>query len=78
MFITTGARGGLGAVLCYRVRSVRLFVLGLGGPRFDVDGPVTSSVIDLSSRDNGGSICPKYELIDTSYNGWVAKIPIYC
>jgi hypothetical protein len=26
---------------------------------------------DLPSRDDGGGICPRYEFIDISYNGWV-------
>jgi hypothetical protein len=25
---------------------------------------------DLSSRDGGGGICPRYEFIDIPYNGW--------
>jgi hypothetical protein len=30
---------------------------------------------DLPSRDGGGGICPGYEFIGISYNGWVCESP---
>jgi hypothetical protein len=30
---------------------------------------------DLPSRDGGGGICPEYEFISISYNGWGCQSP---
>jgi hypothetical protein len=30
---------------------------------------------DLPGRDDGGGICPRYEFIDISYNGWSYESP---
>jgi hypothetical protein len=43
--------------------------------RFDVDGPVISGFIDMSSRDNSDGIFPGYELIGIPYNGWGCESP---
>jgi hypothetical protein len=39
------------------------------------DGPTVSRGADLPSKDDGGGICPGYEFIDISYNGWGYKSP---
>jgi hypothetical protein len=31
--------------------------------------------IDMSSRDDGGGICPGYEFIGIPYNGWGCESP---
>jgi hypothetical protein len=35
-----------------------------------LDGPVISSVVDLSIREDDGGICHGYECISIPYNGW--------
>jgi hypothetical protein len=71
VFITTGGpRGGPIVVPDYLTGSARLSALGSDGPRLDVDGPYTSSVTDLSSRDDNGGIWHGYEFIGIPYNGW--------
>ena len=50
--------------------SVKVSALELDGPRLDADGPVISKFADMSSRDSGGGICPRYEFIGMPYNGW--------
>jgi hypothetical protein len=70
-----GARGGPGTVSNYLIGSIRLSALWSNGPIFDADGPVTFSVVDLSSMDDGGGICPRYEFIGIPYNGWGCESP---
>jgi hypothetical protein len=71
MFVTIeGRHGGPSVALGCPAGSAELFVLGPNGLRLDADGAVTSSVTDLSNRDDSGGIFPGYEFIGIPYNGW--------
>jgi hypothetical protein len=39
------------------------------------DGPTVSRGTDLPNRHGGGGICPGYEFIGISYNGWGFESP---
>jgi hypothetical protein len=70
-----GPRGGPGVGPDCPTERAGLSVLGLNGPRLDVDGLVISIVANLSSRDDGGGICPGYEFIVIPYNDWGYESP---
>jgi hypothetical protein len=63
-----GATWGPGVGLDCSTERAGLSVLGLNGPRLDMNGPVISIVANLSSRDGGGGICSGYEFIGIPYN----------
>jgi hypothetical protein len=76
MFVTVGVpHGGPRAVLDCPIAIARWSVLGMDGLRLDSNGSVTSSVIDLSRRDDNGGICFGYEFIGIPYSGWGYKSP---
>lgn len=76
MFATVGVpHGGPRAVLDCPTRITRWSMLGMDGLRLDSNGPVTSSVIDLSRRDDNGGICFGYEFIGIPYSSWGYKSP---
>jgi hypothetical protein len=56
-------------------KRVKLFAPESNGPRLIVDGSVISRFVDMSSKDNDGGICPRYEFIVILYNGWGCESP---
>jgi hypothetical protein len=63
MFATTGGTWWPWCGLDCLIERAGLSALGMDGPRLDVDGPVMSTVVDQSSRDDSGGIFPVYEFI---------------
>jgi hypothetical protein len=47
------------------------------GPGKSSDGLTVVRGSDLSSRDDGGGICPRYEFNDIPYNGWGYESPFF-